>query len=271
MITPRDARLVRVATPAAFRDVVMTLACEGSLFDIRNRLVVVPTRAAAAHLLRTIEDARLTASAATLLPEFVTRAELTALLADRLPPGPRRLTDAEREVLLGVAARSAETSGHQPPFNLRPGLVAEMLRFYDELRWHRNSVDDFERRGLDRLEPGADHDRGAARLVRQTRFLAAAYRDFERRVKAAGADEHSLRARLLEEASPRPWLQVIVTVSDRAFDPHGLYPVDWDLLTRIPGLTSLDIVTTDTRLAGAPHERMHAVLPGIREVRAHHP
>jgi len=57
-------------------------------------------------------------------------------------------------------------------------------------------------------------------------------------------------------------------VSDRAFDPHGLYPVDWDLLTRIPGLTSLDMVTTDTRLAGAPHERMHAVLPGIREVRA---
>jgi len=260
--------LVRVATPAAFRDVVMSLACDGSLFDIRNRLVVVPTRAAAAHLLRTIEDARLTASAALLLPEFVTRAELTTLLADRLPPGPRWLTDAEREVLLGVAAQSAEISGHQPPFNLRPGLVAEMLRFYDELRWHRNSVDDFERRALDRLEPGAEYDRGAARLVRQTRFLAAAYRDFERRVVAAGADEHSLRARLLQEASPRPWLQVIVTVGDRAFDPHGLYPVDWDLLTRIPGLTSLDIVTTDTRLAGAPHERMHAALPGIREVRA---
>ena len=268
MITPRDARLVRAATPAAFRDVVMTLACNGSLFDLRNRLVVVPTRAAAAHLLRTIEDARLTAPGATLLPEFVTRAELTGLLADRLPPGSRRLTDAEREVLLGVAARSAETSGHQPPFNLRPGLMAEMLRFYDELRWHRNSIDDFERRALARLEPGAEYDRGAARLVRQTRFLAATYRDFEQRIGATGADEHSLRTRLLAETSSRPWRHVIVTVGDRAFDPHGLYPVDWDLLTRVPGLTSLDIVTTDTRLAGAPHERMHALLPGIREVRA---
>ncbi len=268
VITPRDARLVRAATPAAFRDRVTTLACDGSLSEIRNRLVVVPTRAAAAHLLRTIEDARLTTPGAAALPEFVTRAELTTRLADRLPSGPRRLTDAEREVLLGVAARSAATSGYQPPFNLRPGLVAEMLRFYDELRWHRNSIGDFERRALDRLEPGAEYDRGAARLVRQTRFLAAAYRDFEQRVAAAGADEHSLRALLLTDLPSRPWQHVIVTVGDRAFDPYGLYPGDWDLLTRIPGLVSLDIVTTDTRLAGAPHERMHVLLPGIREVRA---
>ena len=48
-----------------------------------------------------------------------------------------------------------------------------MVRFYDELRWNRNTIDDFERRALDRLEPGAEHDRGAERLVRQTRFLAA--------------------------------------------------------------------------------------------------
>ena len=267
MITPRDARLVRVATPAAFRDAVMTLACTGSPLDIRDRIVVVPTRAAAAHLLRSIEDARLEAPGAVTLPEFVTRAELTTTLADRLAPGPRCLTDAEREVLLGIAAWSAASGGNEPPFNVRPGLVAEMLRFYDELRWNRNTVDDFERRALDRLEPGADYDRGAARLVRQTRFLAAAYRDFEQRVATAGADEHSIRARLLSEPARRSWQHVIVTVGDRAFDPHGLFAVDWDLLSRIPNLASLDIVMTDTRLAGAPHERMHALLPGIREVR----
>src|SRR3954465_865765 len=78
VITPRDARLVRVATLHAFRDAVMTLACGGAPFDARNRIVVVPTRAAAAHLLRSIEDARLTAASAVMLPEFVTRAELTA-------------------------------------------------------------------------------------------------------------------------------------------------------------------------------------------------
>src|SRR3954470_13868823 len=267
VITPRDARLVRVATLQAFRDAVTTFACEGPPLAARNRIVIVPTRAAAAHLLRTIEDSRLGSTGAVMLPEFVTRGELTATLADRLPPGARRLTEAEREVLLGVAARFTAAAGDEPPFKLRPGLVAEMLRFYDDLRWHRNSVDDFERRALDRLEPGADHDRGAARRVRQTRFLAAAYRDFEQRAAEAGADEHAMRARVLTEPSPRPWRHVIVTVNDRAFDPHGLYPVDWDLLTRIPDLEVLDIVITDTALAGAPHERLHSILPGIREIR----
>jgi RecB family exonuclease len=245
----------------------MALACGGPPLDARNRLVVVPTRAAAAHLLRSIEYSRLASSPSVMLPELVTRGELTSRLADRLPPGPRPLRDAEREVLLGVAARATAAAGITPPFNLRPGLLAAMLRFYDELRCHGNSMEDFERRALDRLEPGAEYDRGAARLVAQTRFLAAAYREFEQRAAAAGADEHVLRARLLHEPAARPWRHVVVAVGDRAFDQYGLYPVDWDLLTRIPGLGALDIVITDTALAGAPHERMHAMLPGIAEVR----
>ncbi len=202
-----------------------------------------------------------------MLPEFVTRAELVHTLADRLAPGAGLLSDAEREVLLGVAARSASDAGREPPFKLRPGLIAEMVRFYDELRWNRNTIDDFERRALDRLESGAEHDRGAERLVRQTRFLAATFREFERRSVDAGADEHTLRHRLLTEPAARPWRHVIVTVADRAFDPAGLYAVDWDLLTRIPGLESLDVVVTDTVLAGSLHERMHAILPGVVEVR----
>jgi RecB family exonuclease len=267
VITPRHARLVRVATLQAFRDIVTRLACEGPPAAVRNRLVIVPTRAAAAHLLRTIEDTRLGDAGAAALPEFVTRSELLRTLADRLPPADRPLADAEREVLLGVAARTAAASGNEPPFKLRPGLIAEMLRFYDELRWHRNTVADFERRALERLEPGAADDRGAMRLVRQTRFLAAAFREFERRTAEAGTDEHALRDRLLAAASTRPWRHVIVTVSDRAFDRHGLYAADWDLLTRIPGLDALDVIVTDTVLAGALHERMHAILPGVEEVR----
>jgi RecB family exonuclease len=267
VITPRHARLVRVATLQTFRTAVITLACDGSPASARDRLVVVPTRAAAAHLLRAIEDARVRADAAVMLPDLVTRTELVQTLADRLPPAARILSEAEREVLLGVAARTAAQAGNDPPFSLRPGLIAEMLRFYDALRWNRNTIADFERRALDRLEPGAEHDRGAERLVRQTRFLAAAFREFERQSHEAAADEHTLRDRVLSEEAPRPWRHVVVTVTDRAFDAHGLYPVDWDVLTRVPGLDALDVVVTDTVLAGALHERMHAILPGIEEVR----
>ena len=267
MITPREARLVRVATLQMFREAVMTLACAGPASAVRDRIVVVPTRAAAAHLLRAIEDSHIAAGQAIVLPEFVTRAELVRTLADRLPPANGPLTDAEREVLLAVAARSAAGTGFDPPFKLRPGLIAEMLRFYDELRWYRNSIDEFERRALDRFEPGAEHDRGAARLVRQTTFLAATYREFERRSVDAGTDEHALRERLMNEPAARPWRHVVVTVADRAFEPAGLYAGDWDLLTRVPGLHNLDVVITDTVLAGALHERMHSILPGVVEER----
>jgi hypothetical protein len=126
-------------------------------------------------------------------------------------------------------------------------LLAEMLRFYDELRWHRNSVDDFERRALDRLEPGAEYDRGAARLVRQTRFLAATYRDFESRAALAGADEHSVRSALLREPSSRPWRHVIVDRRRSRLRSVRPLSVDWDLLTRIPGLAPSTSSVTDTR------------------------
>ena len=52
------------------------------------------------------------------------------------------------------------------------------------------------------LEPGADYDRGAARLLAQTRFLTATFEAFERPLAAvAGVDEHRIRALAL--ASPR--------------------------------------------------------------------
>ena len=231
-------------------------------------MVVVPTRAAASLLVRSIEDAMLSASTQALaLPDLVTPRELVARLSERLGHARPVLTSAQREVLLGVACRVAQEQGVEPPFRLRPGLVAEILRLYDELKRRQNSVDDFERRALGVLEPGAAHDRGAERLVRQTRFLVAGFRDFERRSAECGDDEHMLRARLMTEISPRPYRHIVLTVTDDAFEPYGVGPADWDLLTRIPGLERLDVVITDTMLAGALHERIHRMLPGIEEVR----
>jgi len=266
--TPRSTRLVRVPDLHAFRQTVIGLATSGSPLDARDRMIVVPTRAAASLLVRSIEDAILGASTQALaLPDLVTPRELITRLAERLTQSRASLTPAQREVLLGVACRSAHEQGAEPPFQLRPGLVAEILHLYDELKRRQNNVDDFERRALGVLEPGAAYDRGAERLVRQTRFLVAAFRDFERRSAESGDDEHMLRSRLVSEASPQPYRHIVLTVTDDAFEPYGVGPADWDLLTRIPGLERLDVVVTDTFLAGALHERMHRMLPGIEEVR----
>jgi ATP-dependent helicase/nuclease subunit B len=231
-------------------------------------MVIVPTRAAASLLVRSIEDAAFASSThALVLPDLVTPRELVTRLAERLDHSRATLTAAQREVLLGVACRAACEQGAEPPFQLRPGLVAEILRLYDELKRRQNSVDDFERRALGVLEPGAAYDRGAERLVRQTRFLVAAFREFEQRVAESGDDEHRLRARLVSEASSQPYRHIALTLTDEAFEAYGIGPADWDLLTRIPGLERLDVVVTDTVLAGALHERIHRMLPGIEEVR----
>lgn len=266
MITPRTTRLLRAADLRSFRDAVAALACAGGPLDARDRLVIVPTRAAAAHLVRTIEN-RLPEGGAAVLPVFATPGELVFRTCERLRLPGRILTPLEREALLGVAARTAADE-MPPPFSLRPGLVAEMLRFYDELRRRQQEIGAFERLTLGLLEPGAADDRGAERLVRQTRFLAAAFREFERRAAGAGLDEHALRRLAIEMRAPRPWRHVVVAVSDCAFDKYGLWPADWDLLARLPDLERLDVVVTDTRLAGALHERLGHLLPGIEEVRA---
>jgi len=266
-VTARTTRLVRVPDLQTFRQALAELACGGTPLDTRNRLVIVPTRAAAAYLTGAIER-YVDAAGAVVLPDFVTRDELWLRLGERLPSLPLLLRAAEREVLMAVACRAAIDGGAPPPFRLRPALVAEILRFYDTLQLNLKQVDTFERLALGRLEPGAIEDRGAERLVQQTRFLAAAFRAFERLTHESDAiDEHLLRRRLVAEAAPQPWRHVVVAVGDRAFDPYGLCPADWDLLARVPGLERLDLVATDTTVAGALHERIHQALPGIEEAR----
>ena len=265
MITPRVTRLVRVATLQAFREAAALLATQGSPFDARHRLLIVPTRAAGEHLIRGIEDAA--SSHAVILPDFCTPGEIVRRFADRLFPPRPRLTDEEREVLLRVSCRAVISDGMDAPFRVRPGLVAEMLRFYDDLHRRQKDVDTFERLALGMLEPGAADDRGARQLVHQTRFLAAVFRDFARRCAVEGADDHVLRRDVLAGPLARPYRHVVVTVADRAVDRHGLLPADWDLLARAEGVEQLDLLVTDRRLAGALHERIHSLLPGLEEVR----
>jgi RecB family exonuclease len=259
---------VRAADLRSFRSTLVSLATEGSPLEARDRLLVVPTRAAAHHLLRSIEDG-LARSGAAVLPDMVTRAELHARLFARIAPHAASFTVQEREALLTVACREAIDAGAPPPFRIRPGIVGAMLDFFDSLKRHQKSVDDFERLALGRLEAGAEHDKGAERLVRQTRFLATAFRAFERRCREEGGlDEHVINERLLDVPAGQPWRHIIVAVRDRGADRYGLYPVDWDLLSRLPGLQRVDVVVTDSALAGTFHERIHQWLPGIEEVRA---
>jgi hypothetical protein len=183
-----------------------------------------------------------------------------------LPAPPRRLSDLEREVLLNAAAREVAQSGVGAPFRLRAGLLVEMLALYDDLRRRDVSVDTFERLLVGELERDADVDRGAERLLRQTRFLAESFRGYEARRTATGAvDECALRSWLLEIEAVRPLTQVVVTVGERSVDPSGLWPADFDLLTRLARLERIDIVATHLTIAAGLLERLEKFLPGFEE------
>ena len=268
MITPRITRLVRVADLQSMHALV---ASSTGTADARACAVIVPTRGAAEALRRTVEDLCLIgATQAVILPELVTRAEFYRLLHASLPGAPALLTEFEREVIFRRAAQDASAGGAPAPFQLRAGLIVEVLAFYDELRRRDKTVAAFERLMSGSLEPSADIDRGAERLLRLTRFLAAAFEIFEARVRDTGRiDEHGLRARLLdapEAYTPAP-RHVIVTVPDQAADPRGLWLADYDLLARMPGIERIDIVATENVLAAGYHQRLHDVLPGIEEGR----
>ncbi|MEZ5415952.1 MAG: hypothetical protein R2708_01240 [Vicinamibacterales bacterium] len=264
-MTPRGTCLHRAADPEGFHRAIAGIVDAAPPFAARDLFVVVPTRAAADELRRTLEHLAWDAGRPALcLPVIGTRADLLDTLAARLSHPPLRLNGFDREVLLARAARDARTAGAEPPFSVRPGLVAEMLALYDALRRQLRTVARFEEFLTEELS--ASDDRGAVRMLAQTRFLAAAFRGYEARLRESGRlDEHALRDRLLVEAPARPLRRVVVTVTDRVADPAGLWPSDLDLLTRLPGLTHLDVVATETRLAGGWLERIHAEMPGIEE------
>jgi RecB family exonuclease len=255
---------VRTGGLRAFQQAILDAAFSTTgLADLRSRCVIVPTRAAATALRRTIEDARLTrVGSATTLPLILTRAELYAELHDRVGREPRLLSDFEREALLRRAARQVEAGGIAPPFRLRPGLVVEVLRFYDDLRRRHRTVDAFERLVGDTLAASADYDRGAERLLRQTKFLAAAYRAYEEAVNESGAvDEHGLRRLLIDRPAGTPMTHAIVATGDGAAETGGLWTADFDFLSRLPGLQHIDVIATEEQLAAGFRERLAERLP----------
>ncbi len=246
----------------------------------RECAVIVPSRSAAEELRQTVENLCLLppdrgsadGGRARGLPDIVTRDEFYARLRERLPGAPAPLTAFDREVLLRRSADAARMAGAEPPFNLRPGLVGEILALYDELRRRHKTVADFDRLMTGTLESSAPYDRGAARLLAQTVFLTATFQALELALAGvAGVDEHAVRALAL--ASPRPlYRRVVVTVADQAADRRGLWAADFDLLARMPGVDAIDVVATEALLDSGYYQRLHeSLLPGIEDLRFDEP
>ncbi len=273
MIAPRQTRLRRAPDLRAFQRATVELALDGPPASCRARAVIVPTRAAADELRRTLERHGLAERAsgapiARVLPDLLTRAEWYVRLAECLPGAPSLLSELDREVLVARAARAADAEGRRAPFALRPGLVAALVAFYDELKRRGRTVEALERLLISSLEPAADTDRGAARLLEETRFLAAVFRHYEATIDALALyDEHRVRARVLAESRRSPYRHVVVTVADEVVDRAGLWPADFDVLSRLSGLERLDIVATEEMLATGFGERLHERLPGLEETR----
>jgi hypothetical protein len=269
VITPRTTRLIRAADLRGFhRAIVTCLPVEP--VAARDCAVIVPSRSAAEELRRTIENLTLLDGvSARVLPDIVTRDELYARLRERMPGAPAPLTPFDREVLLRRSAHAARTAGAEPPFNLRPGLIGEILALYDELRRRHRTVADFDRLMTGTLESSAAYDRGAARLLAQTVFLTATFRELERALSEVdGVDEHAVRALAL--ASPNPlYRHLVVTVADQAADRRGLWAADFDLFARMPGVDAIDVVATEALLESGYYQRLHEnELPGIEDVRS---
>lgn len=266
MITPRQTRLFSTADLASFQRTIVSCLAETSAWDRRASVVIVPSHAAADQLRWTLEQHALDAGGAQVMPRLLTRDELYLELHRRSDAPPPLLSPIERQVCGRAAADEAIASGMDPPFRLRPGLVSEFLGLYDELLRRHRSVDTFERLLVDELDPSAEFDRGARRMLRQTRFLAAMFRAYERRVVATGGlDEHGLRRLVMDRGLRRPLRQVVVTVSDRAGGADGLWSGDFDLLLRLPDLARLDLVSTATLLDAGLRERLTELLPGMDE------
>jgi RecB family exonuclease len=266
VITPRRTRLIRAANLHEFRGAIVEFC--GEPLDVASRALIVPTRAAATQLSQVFpQGAR---------PLLVTRDQLYDLLYSHLTNPPARLNAFDREAIAQAAAEAAAQDVGDLPFQIRPGLVGEMLRFYDQLRRQSQSVTRFDELITAALEGESTADRGAERMLRQTRFLVAAFREYERRVAASGAcDEHLLRQRLLSNSDSdvvssisRTVKTVIVTVADWIADPAGLFVADFDLLARLPGLEALDLVCTSAVLGSGFHERIHNWWPGLEEIDA---
>lgn len=219
-------------------------------------------------------SARAAASALRAMPDLhgpeLAGPDPLAIAPERADPDADTNADADRSAADTAAAPTAvsKRDAGVVPFRLRPGLIAEMLRFYDQLRRQSQRLERFNELIEETLGGGAG-DRGTDRLLSQTRFLNETFRELERRVERSGAwDEHTLRARLMQTPIAPTLDHVVVTVADWIAEPDGLYIGDFDLLARMPGVQQLDLVCTEQLLGSEFHERIHSWWPGLDEVDA---
>lgn len=268
MIVPRVLRLHRAPDLRTFQRAIAEIVDALPADQVRASAVIVPTRAAALELARTLETLLLRPPArrTLVLPELVTRAEWYSRLAGRSLGAPVLVDELERHVLVRAAARDVVDAGCSPPFAVRPRLAGHLIAFYDALRRSGRRVDEFEQVLVAELEPAAEMDRGAARLLQQTRFLVALFRAYEGRLARANrVDEHGLREWLLSSGVDVGVRRVVVTVADMVADPMGLWPADFQLLARLPGVLEIHVIATEAVLAAGWAERLRRELPGIEE------
>jgi RecB family exonuclease len=263
--------LVRARDLSSFRDALAERALAGVSLAARRRAVIVPTRASAELFRQTLEGRALDAPGrALILPDLLTRDDWMARLQSAVPDAPPLLPRLARERLLDRAARAAGRRARMrgSPFELRPGLVAAMLDLFDELKRRQRTVSRFAQVLFDELRSERDTDRGSESLVHQTAFLGFTFLGYERAVAESGGwDEHLLRRRLLDRPFALPYDHVVVAVADHPSDPKGLWPADFDLLGRLAGLSTIDVVVTDEVHDAGYRERVEQELPGIEEVR----
>ena len=267
MITPRHIRLFPTPGLKAFQRTILTLIADADPWTVRRMAVLVPSGAAAMQLRYTIEDDMVEGArgpGVCVVPLLLTREGWYQELYDRSGEVIPLLAPAERHVLMLAAARQAAQHGAPPPFKLRAGLIPAVISFYDDLMRHRRSVDAFERLITADLEPSLELDRGARRLHRQTTFLASTFRRYESLLaERRRLDEHGVRRSVIAGAPVDSLTRVVVTLPDHVGDPTGLWPADYNLLTRLPGLERIDVVTTDRVLRAGFHDRLVELLPGI--------
>ena len=194
---PAAFRLIQADDLDAWQRVLLALCLPATADGHRAEpaLMVVPSRAAADQWQSTLEQRVLVegwtpprvlqlaldhtvadgAATALVLPRLVTR----EALLDEWHRGARltapRLSALTREVMMGASARDASRT-HPPPFLLRPGLIAEMLRFHDQVQRLGHDPCSWLDDAAARLGDEAAADRGAERLLRQARVMQAAFR-----------------------------------------------------------------------------------------------
>lgn len=284
-------RLIRGEDVDSWQRVLLTLCLPATpAGDVSGAMpdppvIVVPSRAAAEQWQRTLEQRLLAeqwmapralgealghdvgdgAHAALVMPRLLTRDQLYDAFHRAARLEAPRLSPLVREVLMGASARAAARVA-PPPFLLRPGLVAEMLRFHDHIDRLGHEAGQWLASAASLLEHEADTDRGAARLLQQTRFLEESFRAFEARTGALdGLDDRALRSAL--RVSSRPWCppHVVVAVGDHHADANGLWPVDFSLIASAAGVTRIDVVATRRSAEGA-FVRLRRMWPSALDV-----